>query len=166
MTEFLDNLKSRLAESQKRFAAKQQQLAAINAEFQAVAQEFNAWQTLVNLEAKKELTAAREAEAPVIPALDTPSVVSTNPSTATSAPSAPTNAEVNKTDTVRELLRQHSAGMTPSEIWKQVKAQIPHRPYLYSILKRLKDKGDVSEKRGKYFFKFSPKPDEVKDVMH
>jgi len=40
--------------------------------------------------------------------------------------------------------------MTPGEIWKEMESQINNRAYLYSVLKRLKDRGDVKEKRGKY----------------
>jgi hypothetical protein len=160
MSEFLENLRSRFAESQKRFVAKQQQLAAVNAEFQAVAQEFNAWQTLLNLETRKEQAAATISVSPEH--TQTPNVAALAISGSPSATTMPA-AELNKTEIVRELLRQHSAGMTPSEIWKQVKAQIPHRPYLYSVLKRLKDKGDITDKRGKYYFKFAPKPEEAKD---
>jgi hypothetical protein len=160
MSEFLENLRIRFAESQKRFVAKQAQLNAVNAEFQAVAQEFNAWQTLLNLETRKEQMAATTL---VVPAT-TRQIPNTTPTSAPPSPLAP-SPNVNKTEIVRELLRQHSAGMTPSELWKQeqIKAQFPHRPYLYSVLKRLKDRGDIAEKRGKYFFKFSTKPDDAKE---
>jgi hypothetical protein len=156
MSEFLENLKVRMLEAQKRFLAKQAQLTAVQAEFQVVAQEFNAWQTLVNVEARKEQGAATVT---VSAQTQTPNVVALS----VSSRSATSTAEVNKTEIVRELLRQHSAGMTPSEIWKQVKNQIAHRPYLYSVLKRLKDRGDAVEKRGKYFFKFAPKPEDAKE---
>jgi hypothetical protein len=158
MSEFLENLKARHAESQKRFIAKQQQLNAVNAEFQAVAQEFNAWTTLLNLEARKEQAAAIAPAAPVV-ATPQKSAIPALPSAAT----PPEASESNKTEFVRELLRQHSAGMKPSEIWKHVKEQIPRRPYLYSVLKRLKDRGDIVERRGKYIFKFAAKPEEPKE---
>ncbi|MHB8540070.1 MAG: hypothetical protein ACYDCD_03895 [Candidatus Acidiferrales bacterium] len=151
MSEFLEHLKARHAESQKRFLAKQAQLNSVNQEFQVVAQEFNAWQTLLNLETRKEQMAAVALTAPTV-----------SPASAPSSPAA-TSPEVNKTEIVRELLRQHASGMTPSEIWKQeqIKTQFPHRAYLYSVLKRLKDRGDITEKRGKYCFKFSTKPEEL-----
>ena len=47
--------------------------------------------------------------------------------------------------------------MTPSDLWKQVKAQFTHRPYLYSALKRLKDRDEVTVRRGKYLLKNNPK---------
>ena|SRR2546427_1344350 len=159
MSEFLENLKVRMLESQKRFLAKQAQLTAVQAEFQVVAQEFNAWQTLVNVEARKEQAAGTIQVSPTPGQVPNVAALSVSVSSSAAAPAA----EVNKTEIVRELLRQHSSGMTPSEVWKQVKGRIAHRPYLYSVLKRLKDKGDVTEKRGKYFFKFAPKPEEGKD---
>jgi hypothetical protein len=113
----------------------------------------------LTLETRKEQAAATITVSTAQP--QTPNVAALAVS-GSSAPAVPAG-ELNKTEIVRELLRQHSAGMTPSDIWKQVKAQIPHRPYLYSILKRLKDKGDITDKRGKYFFKFAPKPEEAKD---
>jgi hypothetical protein len=159
MSEFLENLKARHAEAQKRFLAKQQQLNAINAEFQTVAQEFNAWQTLLALETRKEQSAGTIT---IVAPQDAP--IAALPAGA-SSPAANTTSDVNKTEIVRELLRQNSSGMTPSDIWKQVKGQISHRPYLYSVLKRLKDRGDVTDKRGKYYFKFAPKANEAKEQV-
>ena len=160
MSEFLEILKVRHAECLKRFQAKQAQLNAVNAEFQAVSQEFNSIQTLLNLELRKQQMDALARN-----------VATTQPAAPQAAPAqlpaaVPTTAgEVNKTETVRELLRQHESGMTPTELWKQqlVRNQFHHRAYLYSVLKRLKDKGDVIERRGKYFFKFLPKPEENKE---
>jgi len=159
MSEFLEILKVRHAECQKRFQAKQAQLNAANAEFQAVAQEFNSIQTLMNLELRKE-----QMEAMARTVSPTPSIAPHVAPAAASSPTAAT-AEVNKTETIRELLRQHTSGMTPSEIWNQplVRDQFPHRAYLYSVLKRLKDRGDIIEKKGKYVFKFMPKPEENKE---
>jgi hypothetical protein len=158
MSEFLENLKARHAEAQKRFLAKQAHLNAVNAEYQTVAQEFNAWQTLLTLETRKEQgDNTVNVSATVVVSPQRPSLPSSTPSNTGTA------AEVNKTEIVRDLLRQNSSGLTPTEIWRQVKTQIPHRPYLYSVLKRLKDRGDVTEKRGKYLFKFSPKVGEAKE---
>jgi hypothetical protein len=160
MSEFLENLKARHAESQKRFLAKQAQVNTMNQEFQVVAQEFNAWQTLLNLETRKE----QAGEAPPIVVQST-GQITTGANSATGPATPSRSTDVNKTEIVRELLRQNSSGMTPGEIWKQaqIKAQFRHRPYLYSVLKRLKDRGDITEKRGKYVFKFSARPDDSKE---
>jgi hypothetical protein len=73
-------------------------------------------------------------------------------------PSPPAqHEEINKTDAVREILRQHPQGIRPTEIWKQLGSQFKDRAYLYSILKRLKDKQQVCERRGKYYVKAMPK---------
>jgi hypothetical protein len=170
MSEFLEILKVRHAECQKRFQMKQAQLNAVNAEFQAVAQEFNSIQTLMNLEIQKaNLEAARVASpAPSASAKTVSGQISAG-ATLIAAQSPDTGSNgVNKTEIVRGLLRQHASGMTPSELWRepQIKAHFDHRAYLYSILKRLKDRGDITEKRGKYCFKFSPKEEEIKDSEH
>lgn len=170
MNEFLEILKVRHAECQKRFLAKQAAVNAANTEFQAVAQEFNSIQTLMNLEMRKEqIESAANVQSPTSSA----SSSAVAPQLSTSVPvimpphhGVGSSGELNKTEMVRELLRQHASGMTPRELWKdgQIKAQFPHRAYLYSILKRLKDKGDITEKRGKYRFKFSPKLEEDKQL--
>jgi type II secretory pathway pseudopilin PulG len=160
MSEFLENLKSRHAEAQKRFVAKQAQLNAMQQEFQAVAAEFNAWTTLLTLETRKEQSATIVLT-PGTPIPAQTAKIAQLPGTARTNPTSQTN----KTEIVRDLLRQHSSGMTPGEIWKaeEIKAEFSHRPYLYSVLKRLKDRGDITERRGKYFFKFSTKPEESKE---
>jgi sugar-specific transcriptional regulator TrmB len=163
MSEFLETLKTNLAEAQKRFTAKQQELTRLNAEFQAVVQEFNAWQTLVNVQTRKEqaesgITASGSVTLALPQSPANPSIPAPAPQTVVTP-----SPETNKTEIVRQLLKQHETGMTPSEIWKLVKTQIPHRPYLYSVLKRLKERGDILEKRGKYVFRFIPKSVDVKE---
>jgi len=124
-----------MQEAQVKFQAAQQKMAQFQAEFQKSAQEFQAWQTLVNLETAKEQQESGIAQRPAMPANgNQPSLEGTN-----------------KTDMVRELLRQHPAGMSPADIWKEMEPHMKTRAYLYSVLKRLKDKGDARERRGKYF---------------
>jgi hypothetical protein len=48
--------------------------------------------------------------------------------------------------------------MSPADIWKEMEPQMKNRAYLYSVLKRLKDRGDARERRGKYFL--NPKIEE------
>lgn len=142
MSDFVDELKARMAEAQKRLQAAQQEMQVAQAKYQAVAQEFNSLQFLLGSENAKLQQQSNQ------PALDAP------PQQA---------ADLNKTDMIRGLLRQHPAGMTPSEIWKEVKGQLSHRAYLYSVLKRLKDKDEVIVRRGKYISKIMPKPEEGKE---
>lgn len=136
MSEFLESLKKGLQESQAKFQAAQLKMNAFQAEFQAAAQEFQAWQTLVRLETAKE-------QGQSLAGVNTAAIPSTIG---------------NKTEAVRELLRQHPAGMTPSDIWKELQLQFSTRAYLYSVLKRLRDRGDARERRGKYYL--NPKSEE------
>jgi len=144
MIDFLETLKRGMRESQGKFQAAQAKLQAVQAEFQKAAGEFQAWQTLVNLETAKANANGHSQATSATPQ---------NP-----APAINNASETNKTEVVREVLRQHPAGMTPGEIWKQLATSLSSRAYLYSILKRLRDKGDARERRGKYFL--NPKPDE------
>ena len=170
MSEFLENLKVRHAEAQKRFLAKQQELNRINAEFQAVAQEFNAWQTLLNLEARKEQVAAVAATVTAnnpVPTIPPTAALNSTPSPVgvVFAPAA-ARTEGNKTEIVRDLLRQAAPGsMSAADIWEAVRNQVSNRAYLYSVLSRMKDKGEVGVKRGRYFFKFPSKPEEPKEHL-
>jgi hypothetical protein len=155
MSEFLDNLKRGMQEAQVKFQAAQQKMNLANAEFQAAAQEFNAWQTLVAATARKEQHGAP-------PAVSVSAQVTVSPNVAAQLVSS-SKTEGNKTNAVRELLRQHPAGMTPLEIWKQMESQMTNRAYLYSVLKRLKDRGDARERRGKYFL--NPKVEEAQNQL-
>jgi hypothetical protein len=69
---------------------------------------------------------------------------------------------VNKTNLIRDVLRQHPNGITPVEVWREVKGHI-ERNYVYSVLKRLKDSKQVSERRGKYYLQVMPKSEEDKE---
>jgi hypothetical protein len=164
MSEFLENLKRGMQEAQLKFQAAQQRQVAANAEFQAAAQEFNAWQTLVAATTRKEMRTAAPAALPAAtPAAVTVSAQATVSPNVAAQLAASGKPEGNKTNTVRELLRQHPAGMTPLEIWKQVESQMTNRAYLYSVLKRLKDRGDARERRGKYFL--NPKVEEAQNPL-
>jgi hypothetical protein len=146
---FLDTLKERHAEAQKRTQEAQQKLAAAQTEFQTAAQEMAGWQKAVEAETRREqqnstITAGTSMEAPVI-------------ATVIGQVEQHLQGETNKTELIRELLRQHASGITPPELWKALSSKIVHRPYLYSVLKRLKDKDEVCVKRGKYYLKAIPK---------
>jgi hypothetical protein len=176
----------KFAATQAEFQQVQQRMNVAQADFQARAQEFQAFQTLVNLETRKRqgtagapsvgvipVTAAIPAirmpagvnvasaanRAVVMPAVPNQNIVVPPPplSTSTSHTAIESNnSEGSQTQAVRDLLRQHPAGMTPVEIWEQVGAKISSRAYLYSVLKRLREKGDAKERRGKYFFISKP----------
>jgi hypothetical protein len=135
---FLDQLKTRMEEAHKRLQTSQQKASAAQAEYQAAGQEFNSLQLLVNL----ELARATKSS-----------------STAIMRQAAVSGAEINKTDLVRDLIIQHPAVITPPDIWKQVGSQLGRRQYLYSVLKRLKDRDEIVDRKGKYVAKAAVKPE-------
>lgn len=144
----LEYLKSGFEASQKRFQEAQQRMQAMQAEFQAVVTEFNAWQTLYRAEMAKQGTVPPEA--PTSPQLPRNGrsvrlVFSTKP-----------KSENNQTEMVRSILRAHPTGMKPAEIWQEVESRMANRTYLYSVLKRLKEREDIVERRGKYYPKVKP----------
>lgn len=155
MSNFFEELKIRHAEAHKRLQVAQQEAQVVQTRYQAIAQEFNSLQLLLNVEAAKPENKPEDKIAQ--PA------VTVIARTVSMIPQATTGHETNKTEMIRELLRQYPQGIAPTELWKQVKTRMTHRAYLYSILKRLKDKGEVMVKRGKYIAKIMPKPEEEKE---
>lgn len=163
MSDFLETLKSRLAEAQARLQVAAHRLQAAQVEHQAAAQSYASLQNVVQAETAREQSAAQarpiQASAPARlqqatpPEVPTPQLVPTQEAT-----------EVTKTDHVRRLLAQHGEGMAANDIWKHLSAQIGNKSYLYSILKRLRDKGDVYQRRHKYFLKVAQK--EEGDTEH
>jgi hypothetical protein len=151
MIDFLEECKARMADAQKRVQATQQELQAVQVRYQSAVQELNSLQFMINTEmARKPQGTPVSHSGPVTEA-------------ATAQPN-----ETNKTDMIRELLRQHPAGITPTEIWKEVKNQMSHRAYLYSVLSRLKERDEVIVRRKKYILKMVPKSAEEKGqaVVH
>ena len=55
-------------------------------------------------------------------------------------------------------------GMTGGELWAAVKDRFPHRQYVYSVLKRLKKKGDATQKRKKFII--TAKAEKVNPTNH
>jgi hypothetical protein len=49
-----------------------------------------------------------------------------------------------------------------------VGAQFNHRPYLYSVLKRLRDRQEIVKRRNKYCLTVIPKSEEAKEqhIIH
>lgn len=142
-TTFVDELKARHAEAHKRLQTAQQEMQAAQAKLNAIAQEFNSLQFLLTSENAK-LAQENNPVGPQAPQVAAP----------------PQLTDLSKTDMIRELLRQHPTGMSPTEIWREVKGQMTHRAYLYSILKRLKDKDEVFLRRKKYIPKIVTKSEE------
>jgi hypothetical protein len=152
MSQFLEEIKSRLEDAQKRFQATAQALQAAQQQHQAVSQEVGSLQYLLQVETRK----TQGADATTT---DSPQAIRTIHTAIASAD----RGEVNKTELVRDALRQHPNGLLAVDIWKSVSGQIKHRPYFYSILKRLRDEGEVLQRRSKYILKISAKPEEDKE---
>lgn len=160
MSDFLEQLKLRFAESQKRHQVASQRLQAAQQEHLAATQDFASWQNAVRTETIREQQQQQEQSA--VPT--TGVTPASAPAPAVAPPNTPAlphvtinAAEFNKTDAIRQMLRQHPEGLRPTELWKQLGDQLKYRAYLYSVLKRLRDKSEVFERRGKYFLKVAPK---------
>ena len=153
MSDFLEQLKKDLADAQKRHQEVTARLQALNAEYQAVSQEVNSYAKIVEVQTRKEHGAS------AVPVPATPQVVRAVFRMPIGHTQTPATEENNKTEMVREILRSHPSGMTGGELWVAVKDKFPHRQYVYSVLKRLKKKGYVTQKRKKFIF--TAKPEEV-----
>lgn len=125
-------LKERLADAQKAFEEEKVRYAQATAAWQSANNLVNACVRLIDEENR------RQKNAP------------------TPGPAVSFTAEIefsdNKTKLIRDALMQRAGGVTPKELWELVRAQIKHRPYVYSVLKRLSDRKEVVKRRGKYFF--------------
>jgi len=169
MSEFIENLRVRQQDAHRRLQAAQQRLAVAQAEFQAASQDFNSWNYALATETRKAQQEAATALAARLAGHSSPPSPTPDPVTAVTVVTTPVTPapianvpEVNKTELVRNVLRQHTSGLTPNEIWKELKNQVGYA-YIYSILKRLRDNEQITKKRGKYCLKNHQQlqPDEV-----
>jgi hypothetical protein len=161
MAAILEELKVRLLSTQKRLTDAQQAFTAAQSELQAAQMEFNVWNTAYNLENREETARLASASKNQI-SMDLPEVQSQE--------EPHPNVEeqtTNKTELVREILRQHPAGINPADLWRefQGRASGTSRQYLYSVLKRLRDKEYVATRRGKYFLRTKPQEGESEGVV-
>lgn len=162
----LDDLTLRLTAAQQRLAEADQRLKHAQ-QIQAYASyEVSTWTAAVNIEKNREEARQKAASIPATTSVSgnaTPTQAEIPAKQSASEAAQPHESqEVNKTEMIRDLLRQNPTGLTPSDLWKRVKAQFTHRPYLYSVLKRLKDRDEVTVKRGKYLLKTIQKVEEQK----
>ncbi|MGB8682318.1 MAG: hypothetical protein WCD12_05490 [Candidatus Binatus sp.] len=170
MDDFLTNLKIRAADAQKRFLEAQRKLQIAQTEFQAAAQEHTNYQGVIMAENRKinglavptPISVPQVRTVMVNPnARQVQFIPAHEPAPPSPAPeTASAKSEINKTEMVRELLRQHSAGMTPDEVWRALRSQLDNHAYIYSVLKRLKERDEVRKSRGKYYFKHHPQAEE------
>jgi hypothetical protein len=153
----------RLQEATQAFQTAQSDNVAAQANFQkaqqalvVAQQQFHGWNvalTTVQAEetARKEATATSQMQLPNTAVAPTPVVQLVQQP----EPIQP-GEQISKTDIVRDLLRQNPQGLTPTEIWSHVHGQFKYRAYLYSVLKRLTDREELSVRRGKYAVRIIP----------
>jgi hypothetical protein len=190
VSQFLDTLKARLADAQQRLQVAQQTLQKAQLEHNAVMQEYGSWQNAVAVETRRE---QQQQQPNASPALPPPTFAPLQPErriirsipVAVSQPGtaqqpqhltpqvaaslgmqlpARNDSEINKADLIRDVLQQHPNGITPADVWRKVRDHVG-RAYVYSVLKRLKDRKQASERRGKYFLQIVPKAEE-KEIGH
>lgn len=147
MSEMIDRLKIGLAEVQARHVEVTKRFQAAQAEWQLVNAEVTGYQKVIELETRRELE-----KAAVAPQVQGPA----------SKAEQQADQDSNKTQLVREALALHP-GLTPAQVWGAVKTRIGRRTYVYSILKRLKDRKQIVERRGKYYLPEAPKVLEVNE---
>jgi hypothetical protein len=141
MNSFLETLKSRMSEAQARLQEAERKLGAAQREHDGAKIEYLGWQNAVEIESRKGGTLQ----------VGTPANFALTPKPTVEAQDAEGQG-ANKTELIHNVIRQSPAGVSPAEIWRAVKNQITHRPYVYSVLKRLKDKNKVGVRRnGKYY---------------
>ena len=169
MSEFLDTLKERATESQRRLQIALARFQQAQADHGAAAQEHASWMNAVNAEMRREQLQEQLLQSGV------PSSIGESPKAIQSAPpgekeaendqTPPPVVEINKTQLIRDVLQQHPTGIRPVGVWLQVREQVA-RPYVYSVLSRMKEKKQVVERRGKYFLQVSSKPEESKEIVN
>jgi hypothetical protein len=159
----LEHIRARMDDAAKRMQIAAQNLQRAQQEHQAATHEYTTWQAAHAIEQKKLAVeqAQEQARPNAQPQTSNPLVPSpeqkVSPGIAES-PNAGTQ-DVNKTEAIRELLRKHSTGMTPAEIWAALKEQVD-RAYVYAVLKRLKDRKQITARRGKYYLNLAQKSEE------
>ncbi len=157
----LEELKVRFAEAQKRLAEATQRFQLAQQALNSAQNDHNVWNAAVQIEMREEQAKAAAAKENQLP-MQLPESKQEQPAVATETPSQSvvTSDAVNKTEFVRDVLAKHPTGMTPADLWREVRGQFAHRPYLYSVLKRLKDRDEVTVRRNKYVLKTRPQEED------
>jgi hypothetical protein len=143
-------LRKRREEAQQRFQMAQQKFAIAQGELQAAQQELNSYAYAFSNETRKlqmeeiAVQAAKQAGPPAPSRTDTVNGT-------TEIASMP-DIHMSKTALVRGVLQQNPNGIAPTDICKALKNQVASA-YVYSVLKRMKDRDEVTKKRGKYSLK-------------
>lgn len=170
MSEFLDLVRARAADAMKRLHASGLVLQQAQAEHQAAISESQSWQTILQAEerreATKKLSKAIFEELGSTPQQQESHPLPSQPSQA-AVPTPASDQDINKSELIRQTLRDNPAGLRPAEVWHKLKEQIPNRSYVYSVLGRLKEREHVSvNKRGKYTLRITTaKGEEAKESL-
>ena len=168
MRSILEELQTRIVEAEKRVNDAGNQLQAADKAYNAAVSEMNVWRSALEEETRRQQAAKQGqgvfvgmeglvAKAPDSKQLsvkasgvvDTSATFLIQPDGTILIESSGTN----KTELIRAILRQNPAGLTPPQIWELVSGHFKHRPYLYSVLKRLKDHDEVITRRNKYLLR-------------
>jgi hypothetical protein len=163
MSKILEELQVRVTDSKSRLDTATKLFQQAQVVFQQAQQDHNVWSAAFLAEQRDEQRRDAAATAKQLP-LPTEHVQPKPPTWAeenVSDLAAEPTEGFNKTDTVRALLRRHPTGMTAVDIWNEVSDDFKHRPYLYSVLKRLRDREEIVKRRNKYCLKLTPKTEEA-----
>jgi hypothetical protein len=160
MSDFLETLKQRQADAQRRLATATSNLQKAQQEHQQISQEFASWSNAVAAESRREQDSTRDS-GQQLPKPETPKPVVTASGTVVFFEDSEPVAEVNKTHLIREVLQQNPSGLRPVSVWQRLQDQVP-RAYVYSVLSRMKQKKQVRESRGKYFL-IQPAPKTIEE---
>lgn len=153
MESIIQELQKRIADAEKRVNDAGLTLQEADKAYHAAISEFHVWRSALDAETRSQnssqavFAGMEELVSPVLAA-----AAETGAANIEKADSVQTGG-INKTELIRTLLRQNPAGLTPPQIWEQVADQFKHRPYLYSVLKRLKDHDEVVTRRNKYMLR-------------
>jgi hypothetical protein len=160
MPNILEELRNRILEAQSRLTETGRKLQLAQRAHEIASNDVAVWRAAFDSE-NREQQSRQEAAIASQPVFEgfvsqveqiaqTPpdNEIATSAEAPPASPSETTNP--NKTEIIRALLRQHPTGLTPPQIWLQVGEQFKHRPYMYSVLKRLKDRDEISFRRNKY----------------
>jgi hypothetical protein len=162
MDSIIQQLHNRIADAEKRVNEAGAALHAADKVYNVAVSELNVWRSALDAEtrvqqASQAVFAGMEELVPPLVLQDADEISATNLNRAIAVQTGGTN----KTELIRSLLRQNPAGLTPPQIWERVADQFKHRPYLYSVLKRLKDHDEVVTRRNKYMLR----PQEVNQSL-
>ncbi|HEV2132990.1 MAG TPA: hypothetical protein VGR47_01885 [Terracidiphilus sp.] len=159
MQSILEEIQKRISDSERRVNEAGKQLQTADKAYNAAVSELQVWRSAFDA----EIHAQQEAKSmqgvligmePLLP--PAPDNIEYPPEQSETAidPMASVQAGgLNKTELIRSLLRENPAGLTPPQIWERVAGQFKHRPYMYSVLKRLKDHDEVVTRRNKYLLR-------------